>query len=369
MVTPPGLHHLGRRRAVGAAQHGLHPRDELGRGERLGEVVVGAELEAEDAVDLAVAGGEEDHRHLRRGADALAHLEAVEVGEADVEHDEPGPVLVERVEAVGRRWPPSRRGSPRGRGTARRGRRCWPRRRRRRSSPSPSGRAHAPLRLHSAQCDPRNVRRTSGECVGPDDFGRASWRSASPCGPGWRGRRRRGRSASGSRTPTRSCRAATSGRTRGRRCRRRSCRATACEGVADVPDALRVVVGADPVLGDVDGEPGHLGRVADRRLGRGGPVLVAHRQHLDAALGAEHARRADPRARVRLHADEVVAPVRVRGTRPRARLRNSSIRCSDPGSAAQSAIETVRPTGKSPGPRAGPRTRAACAATTSVARA
>ena len=54
-----------RARGVGLAapQDGLHPGDDLARRERLGDVVVGAELEAEDAVDLAVARGEEQHRH------------------------------------------------------------------------------------------------------------------------------------------------------------------------------------------------------------------------------------------------------------------------------------------------------------------
>ena len=90
---PADLHELGGGRgAVGAAEHRLHAGDELGRRERLGDVVVGAELEAEHPVDLGVAGGEEDHRDRRGLAQAAAHLEAVDVGEADVEHDEPGPV-------------------------------------------------------------------------------------------------------------------------------------------------------------------------------------------------------------------------------------------------------------------------------------
>src|SRR5215213_2693979 len=44
------LYDLGRRASVDTPQHRLHPGDQLGRGERLGEVVVAAELETEDAV-------------------------------------------------------------------------------------------------------------------------------------------------------------------------------------------------------------------------------------------------------------------------------------------------------------------------------
>ena len=87
-------------RVVGltAAQDGLHPGDELARAERLGDVVVGAELEAEDAVDLAVAGGEEQHRHVARGAQSAAHLEAVDVGQADVEQHDLRPMLRDQLE-------------------------------------------------------------------------------------------------------------------------------------------------------------------------------------------------------------------------------------------------------------------------------
>ena len=106
IVDVADLDDLGGGAAVGAAQHRLHPRDELGGRERLGEVVVGAELEAEHAVDLAVAGGEEDHRDRRRLAEPAAHLEPVDVGQADVEHDQSGPVVGDRLERRPRRSRP-----------------------------------------------------------------------------------------------------------------------------------------------------------------------------------------------------------------------------------------------------------------------
>ena len=86
---------LGRR----AAQHRVHARQQFLDAERLDDVVVGAGPQAADAVVGGVAGGQEDHRHLRAGrAQALQHAEAVEAGHHHVEHDEVGLVLGHRGE-------------------------------------------------------------------------------------------------------------------------------------------------------------------------------------------------------------------------------------------------------------------------------
>src|SRR6476659_1397418 len=74
--------------ALGTAEDRLDPSRQLARRERLRDVVVGAELEAGDAVRLLVAGSEHDDRNLRAGADLAADFEAVHAGQADVEHDE-----------------------------------------------------------------------------------------------------------------------------------------------------------------------------------------------------------------------------------------------------------------------------------------
>ena len=77
--------------AVGASQQGLDPAHELAQRERLGDVVVGAELEAHDLVELVAAGGQEQDRRLGPdGAQPAEHLEAVDPGQADVEEDEVG---------------------------------------------------------------------------------------------------------------------------------------------------------------------------------------------------------------------------------------------------------------------------------------
>jgi hypothetical protein len=54
--------------AVRAPQHGADARDHLGAGERLDDVVVGAQLEADDAVGLGPARGHHDHGDVALGA-------------------------------------------------------------------------------------------------------------------------------------------------------------------------------------------------------------------------------------------------------------------------------------------------------------
>ena len=71
------------------AEDGRDPRHQLLEAEGLDEVVVPAEREAAHLVLGGVSGGEEEHRRpVTGGAQALAHVEAVEVGEHHVEHDE-----------------------------------------------------------------------------------------------------------------------------------------------------------------------------------------------------------------------------------------------------------------------------------------
>ena len=81
-----------------ARDAGVDARAQQDRAERLGQVVVGAELDAaHDAVGL-LDGGDHDHRQVAQGgvrADALEHLVAVELGHEHVEQDD-----VERRAAV-----------------------------------------------------------------------------------------------------------------------------------------------------------------------------------------------------------------------------------------------------------------------------
>src|SRR5690242_1656656 len=81
---------LGRRRGGRPgwrrpAQHGTDPQYELARRERLGHVVVGADLEPEYAVGLLAERGQHHHRQRRvECAHAPAHLKAVDARQHQV---------------------------------------------------------------------------------------------------------------------------------------------------------------------------------------------------------------------------------------------------------------------------------------------
>ena len=77
-----------RARDRGATKQRSHAAPELTDRERLRDVVVRAELEPEDLVQLVVAGGEHDDRHRALAAQAPAHLESVELRQHHVEDDE-----------------------------------------------------------------------------------------------------------------------------------------------------------------------------------------------------------------------------------------------------------------------------------------
>ena len=87
--------------AVGAPEERLDAAHQLAQAERLRQVVVGAELEADDLVDLVVARREHEDRRLRAGrTHAAEHLEAVDAGQADVEDDEVRGLVDGELEAL-----------------------------------------------------------------------------------------------------------------------------------------------------------------------------------------------------------------------------------------------------------------------------
>ena len=76
--------------AAGAPQHGLDAGDEFAVAERLGEVVVGPHGQSDEPVDLVAASSQDQDVAVREGADLAAHLDAVEPGQPEVEHDHIG---------------------------------------------------------------------------------------------------------------------------------------------------------------------------------------------------------------------------------------------------------------------------------------
>ncbi|CAN6484074.1 unnamed protein product [Victoria cruziana] len=77
-----------------AAQHGADARQQLTRLEGLGQVIVGAKLQADHAVHGVTLGREHQDGGLgqrrRQGADAPAHLEAVHVGQHQIQDQQLG---------------------------------------------------------------------------------------------------------------------------------------------------------------------------------------------------------------------------------------------------------------------------------------
>ena len=80
--------HRRRSRPLEPAQHRLDPRHQLARGERLGDVVVRAHLQALNAIILRGARRQEDDRnHAQRGIlpQPAAEIEAVSAGHHNVQ--------------------------------------------------------------------------------------------------------------------------------------------------------------------------------------------------------------------------------------------------------------------------------------------
>jgi hypothetical protein len=73
-------------RLLAAAQHGADAGQQLARIARLGQVVVGAQFQADDAVGLLAHGRQHDDGGAVGGRQAAADGQAVLAGQHDVEH-------------------------------------------------------------------------------------------------------------------------------------------------------------------------------------------------------------------------------------------------------------------------------------------
>ncbi len=91
-------------RALRPAQQRVDTGHHLLRAEGLGDVVVGAELQPDDAVHLVGAGGDHDHGQVGEPvvvADVTADFEPVHAGQHAVEDDEVGAVRMHPRQRVG----------------------------------------------------------------------------------------------------------------------------------------------------------------------------------------------------------------------------------------------------------------------------
>src|SRR5262249_22143956 len=87
-LQPVELEHALGDGAGRAAQQRADARDQLGGAERLGHVVVGADLEAQELVALTGARGHHQDRNVALLSNAARDLEAVNAGEPQVENHE-----------------------------------------------------------------------------------------------------------------------------------------------------------------------------------------------------------------------------------------------------------------------------------------
>jgi hypothetical protein len=90
--------------AAGAPEHGADPGEQLFETERLGDVVVAAGGEPAELILGRITGGQEDDRRAGAlGAEATRDLEALHVGQHDVEHDQVRTVPLGGLHGLGAR--------------------------------------------------------------------------------------------------------------------------------------------------------------------------------------------------------------------------------------------------------------------------
>ena len=87
-------------RRCGPAQRGPEPGEELVHPERLGDVVVGAGVERGDLVLLASRADSTTIGTVAPAAQAADHLDAVDAGQPEVEHDHVGMVARRELERL-----------------------------------------------------------------------------------------------------------------------------------------------------------------------------------------------------------------------------------------------------------------------------
>ena len=81
------------------AQQRTHPRQQFARLERLGQVVVCTEFETDHAIGRITLGGQHDDRYVGSGAHLAAHVEAVAIGQHQIQQHQIGGMHLEPGQA------------------------------------------------------------------------------------------------------------------------------------------------------------------------------------------------------------------------------------------------------------------------------
>ena len=84
--------------ALRSAQHRPHPRHQLLRAERLRQIVVGAQLQADQLVRLLGPRGQHDDRDLSFAAQGAGDVQAIQSGQSQVQHHKVGPARAHSAE-------------------------------------------------------------------------------------------------------------------------------------------------------------------------------------------------------------------------------------------------------------------------------
>ena len=88
--SPTSIRSLGIGVRAAAPKHGPDPGDKFVRAERFHHVVIGAEFEPDDAVHFVTAGGQDDHRQAASAAEVAQQVQAVAIGQPEIEHHQVG---------------------------------------------------------------------------------------------------------------------------------------------------------------------------------------------------------------------------------------------------------------------------------------
>ena len=79
---------FGSRGGAIALQDRADAGDQFARAERFGHIVIGAQFQTDDPVDLVIACRQKQDRHFRRAAQVPADIQPVHFRQADVQNDQ-----------------------------------------------------------------------------------------------------------------------------------------------------------------------------------------------------------------------------------------------------------------------------------------